>query len=80
MRELHVSTQTTPVELADFFNQLLPDEEVGGRPGAEGTVVLYACSDAPNAWAYCGMRNAIAARVAIDVIVQHVAGMPGAQP
>lgn len=80
MRELHVSTQTTPVELADFLNQLLPDQEIGGRPGAEGAVVLYACSEAPNDRTYCGMRNAIAARVAIDVIVQHVTGMPGAQP
>lgn len=80
MRELHVSTQITPVELADFFNQLLPDQEIGGRPGADGAVVLYAGSDASGAQAYGGMRNAVAARVAIEVVLQQVAGMPGAQP
>lgn len=80
MRELHVSTQTTPVELAAFCNRLLPDEEIGGRPGADGTVVLYACSAAQHAHAYRGMRNVIAVRVAMDVVLQHVAGMPGAQP
>ena len=79
MRELHVTTQTTPVELADFFNRLLPDDEVGGRPGAEGAVVLYVCDEAPSSYAYANMRNAVAARVAIDVVLQHVAAMPGAQ-
>ena len=78
MRELSVSTQTTPVELADLFNHLLPDDKIGGRQGADGAVVLYAFSDGrlpllhPDSWA------AIAARVAIDVVLQHVAGMPGA--
>jgi hypothetical protein len=80
MRELHVSTQTTPVELADFFNRLLPDDEVGGKPGAEGAIVLYVCDEAPSAYAYSSMRTAVAARVAIDVVLQHVAAMPGAQP
>ena len=78
MRELAVSTQTTPVELADLFNQLLPDDKVGGRPGADGAVVLYACSDGGSPLLHPGSRAAIAARVAIDVVLQHVAGMPGA--
>ncbi len=80
MRELHVSTQTTPVELADFFNRLLPDNEVGGRSGADGAVVLYVCDDVACVYGYSSMRNAVAARVAIDVVLQHVANMPGAQP
>ena len=79
MRELHVSTQTTPVELADFFNRLLPDDEVGGKAGAEGVIVLYVCNAPPSAYAYSSMRTAVAARVAIDVILQRVAAMPGAR-
>lgn len=78
MRELAVSTQTTPVELADLFNHLLPDEKVGGRPGADGAVILYACSDGGSPVLHPGSRAAIAARVAIDVVLQHVDGMPGA--
>lgn len=79
MRELSVSTQTTPAELATLFNSLLPDEEVGGRPGPDGEVILYACGDSSRDRAE-DPRAAIAARVAIDVVLQHVYGMPGAQP
>lgn len=79
MRELSVSTQTTPPELATLFNSLLPDEEVGGRPGPDGEVILYACGDSSRDRAE-DPRVAIAARVAIDVVLQHVYGMPGAQP
>lgn len=78
MRELSVSTQTTPVELADLFNNLLPDEKVGGRPGADGAVVLYVCRDGRSPVLHPGSRAAIAARVAIEVVLQHVTGMPGA--
>jgi hypothetical protein len=78
MRELSVSTQTTPVELADLFNGLLPDDEVAGRPGADGAVVLYVCSDRRSPLRHASSPAAIAARVAIDVVLQHVEGMPGA--
>ena len=78
MRELSVSTQTTPVELANLFSHLLPDDKVGGRPGGDGAVVLYVCSDGQVPVLHPGSRAAIAARVAIDVVLQHVAGMPGA--
>jgi hypothetical protein len=78
MRELAVGTQTTPVELADLFNELLPDDKVGGRPGADGAVILYVCSDGGSPVLHPGSRAAIAARVAIDVVLQHVDGMPGA--
>ncbi len=78
MRELSVSTQTTPVELADLFSHLLPDDTVGGRPGRDGALVLYVCSDGQLPVLHPGSRAAIAARVAIDVVLQHVAGMPGA--
>lgn len=80
MPELQVSTQTTPVELADFFNRLQPDDAVGGKPAAQGAIILYVCDAAQHAYPYSGMRDAVAARVAIDVVLQHVAGMPGAQP
>jgi hypothetical protein len=78
MRELAVSTQTTPVELADLFNQLLPDDKVGGRPGPDGAVILYVCSDGRSPVPHPDSRAAIAARVAIDVVLQQVEGMPGA--
>lgn len=80
MRELSVSTQTTPVELANLFNSLLADDEVGGRRGADGAVVLYGCGNAPLPFDLARGRAVIAARVAIDVVLQHVAGMPGARP
>lgn len=80
MRELSVSTQTTPVELAALFNHLSPDDEVAGKPGADGAVVLYACSDDPSPARLASGRSAIAARVAIEVVLQQVDGMPGAQP
>jgi hypothetical protein len=78
MRELSVSTQTTPVELADLFNGLLPDDEVAGKPGADGAVILYVCRDSRSPLHHASSRAAIAARVAIDVVLQHVEGMPGA--
>lgn len=80
MQELIVSTQTTPVELARLFDGLAPDNEVGGRPGADGTVILYVCNDGRTPWRPASRRAAISARVAIDVVLQHVDGMPGAQP
>lgn len=80
MQELIVSTQTTPVELARLFDGLAPDNEVGGRPGADGTVVLYVCNDGRSPWRPPSRRAAISARVAIDVVLQHVDGMPGARP
>ena len=80
MRELSVSTQTTPVELAELFNRLSPNDEIGGKPGVDGAVVLYICGNARLASQAARLRTAIAARVAIDVVLQHVEGMPGAQP
>lgn len=80
MRELAVSTQTTPVELADFSRGLLPDDTVGGRPGTDGAVILYVKSGRQCAQHPASVRAVIAARVAIDVVLQQVDGMPGAQP
>ena len=80
MRELAVSTQTTPVELANLFNGLLPDETVGGKPGADGAVILYGSNDGQASRFPASGRAVIAARVAIDVVLQQVDGMPGAQP
>jgi hypothetical protein len=80
MRELSVSTQTTPVELATMFNSLAPDDEIGGKPGADGAVILYVCGDRRSPMRDASGQVAITARVAIDVVLQHVDGMPGAQP
>lgn len=80
MRELTVTTQTTPVELAGLLDGLAPDDEIGGKPGADGAVVLYVCSDGRSPGCPAGSRAAISARVAIDVVLQQVDGMPGAQP
>lgn len=80
MRELSVSTLTTPVLLAEFFRQLDPSLAVAGRPGPEGAVVLYGCEKATSSLDFEDSREAIAARVAIEVVMQQVAGMPGAKP
>jgi hypothetical protein len=79
MRELLVSTQTSPVELAAMFNDLVPNDEIGGRQGADGALILYACGDGHSPAQSVNGRAAITARVAIDVVLQHVEGMPGAQ-
>jgi hypothetical protein len=79
MRELAVGTQTTPVELADLFNGLLPDDIVGGKPGANGAVVLFGTNGGLVTLNPASNRAVIAARVAIDVVLQQVDGMPGAQ-
>jgi hypothetical protein len=79
MRKLSVTTLTTPVELADLFNDLSPDDEVGGKPGIDGAVVLYVCCGGGSSpLRYASSRSAVAARVAIDVVLQQVEGMPGA--
>lgn len=78
MRELSVSTQTTPIELAAFFDGLAPDDEIGGRPGQDGAVVLYVHNDLRPAFQHAIPEAAIAAGVAIDVVLQHVEYMPGA--
>jgi len=80
MRELIVSTQTSPVELAAMFNDLEPKDEIGGRQGADGVLILYPCGDGHSPAHSVNGRAAITARVAIDVVLQHVEGMPGAQP
>ena len=80
MRELAVGTQTTPVELANFFNMLEADAVVGGKPGADGAVVLFGRDDGHSAPYPASGRTVIAARVAIEVVLQQVDGMPGARP
>jgi len=80
MPELIVGTHTTPVELADFFNQLNPDDEVAGKPGKEGSVTLYASSGIAAGHGSRKMRELVAARVAVEVVLQHVTGMPGTRP
>nr|WP_314628166.1 hypothetical protein [uncultured Noviherbaspirillum sp.] len=79
MRELAVGTQTTPVELAELFNGLSPDDIVGGKPGADGAVVLFGSYGGLVTLNPASNRAVIAARVAIDVVLQRVEGMPGAQ-
>jgi hypothetical protein len=80
MPELIVGTHTTPVELADFFNQLNPDNEVAGRPGKDGSVTLYASNGIAASHGSRKMRELVAARVAVEVVLQHVTGMPGTKP
>ena len=75
MKQLAVDTCTTMEELALFIQSLPSNGILGGVPGADGMVVLYAAqvrgaSDIP-------LRERLAARVAVDVVLQQVAGMPG---
>jgi len=80
MRQLTVGTHTTPIELADFFNRLSADDEVAGKPGKEGTVTLYVSSGTTPRHGSRKIRELVAARVAVEVVLQHVTGMPGARP
>lgn len=78
MGQLAVTTCTTIEELALFVQSSPPGSMLGGILGEEGVVTLYAAdASAPGADAI-PLRDRLAARVAVDVILQQVAGMPGA--
>lgn len=75
MKELAVTTGTTLEALASFVNALPAGSLLGGRSGVDGAVILrVADSDGVGA----SLRERLAARVAVEVVVQQVAGMPGA--
>ncbi|WP_194712194.1 hypothetical protein [Noviherbaspirillum soli] len=78
MRQLAVNTCTTVEELALFIHSLPPNSMLGGVPGEDGTVMLYAANATASSAADVPLRDRLAARVAVDVVLQQVAGMPGA--
>lgn len=77
-RELAVSTCTGIDELAAFINSLPARARLGGRPGPDGVVFLHVGGDGPVALAEAGLRSRVAARIAVEVVLQQVMGMPGA--
>lgn len=80
MKELAVDICTTVEELAVFVNSLSSDSILGGVSGTNGVVTLYtADTSAPGAEKML-LRNRLAARVAVEVVLQQMAGMPGATP
>jgi hypothetical protein len=78
MRELAVNTCTTVEELALFINSLPPDAILGGMSGADGMVILYAADTGAPDFEKMPLRDRLAARVAVEVVLYQVAGMPGA--
>lgn len=78
MRQLAVNTSTTVEELALFIHSLAPNSILGGVSGADGMVILYAADAAASGASDIPLRDRLAARVAVDVVLQQVAGMPGA--
>ena len=78
MKQLAVNTCTTIEELAIFIQSLLPNGILGGTSGADGMVVLYASEAAASNASDIPLRDRLAAQVAVDVVLQQVAGMPGA--
>jgi hypothetical protein len=65
-------------ELAAFINSLPAGARLAGRPGPDGVVFLHVAGDGPGALAETGLRARVAARVAVEVVLQQVMGMPGA--
>ena len=78
MGQLAVTTCTTVEELALFIQSMPSDSLLGGMPGEEGVVILYAADASASGADAVPLRNRLAARVAVDVVLQRVAGMPGA--
>ncbi|HEX8882937.1 MAG TPA: hypothetical protein VF797_00420 [Noviherbaspirillum sp.] len=78
MRQLAVSTCTTVEELALFIQSLPSNSILGGVSGADGMVILYAADATTLCVSDVPLRDRLAAQVAVDVILQQVAGMPGA--
>ena len=78
MRQLGVNIYTTVEELALFIQSLPSNSILGGRPGEDGMVTLYAADATASGVNDISLRNRLAAKVAVDVILQQVAGMPGA--
>lgn len=78
MRQLAVNTCTTVEELAIFIQSLPSNSILGGVSGADGMVILYAADATALCVSDVPLRDRLAAQVAVDVILQQVAGMPGA--
>ena len=78
MKQLAVNTCTTIEELAIFIQSLPSNGILGGTSGADGMVVLYASDAAASNASDIPLRDRLAAQVAVDVVLQQVAGMPGA--
>ena len=78
MRRLAVDTCTTVEELAFFIQSLPCDHILGGVPGEDGRVMLYAADATTSNANDIPLRDRLAARVAVEVVLQRVAGMPGA--
>jgi hypothetical protein len=78
MGQLAVTTCTTVEELAFFIQSLPPNSILGGVPEDEGMVMLYAADATALGADAIPLRDRLAARVAVDVVLQRVAGMPGA--
>jgi hypothetical protein len=78
MRELAVDTCTTVEELALFINSSPPDGLLGGVSGADGMVILYAADMSAHEAGKMPLRDRLAARVAVEVVLQKAACMPGA--
>lgn len=77
MKKLAVTTCTTVEELALFINSLPSDSILGGNSGADGMVVLYALDCDAAGSGGVPLRDRVAARVAVEVSLQQIAGMPG---
>jgi hypothetical protein len=78
MRQLAVNTCTTVEELALFIQSLPSNSILGGVSGADGMVILYAADATISCVSDIPLRDRLAARVAVEVILQQVTGMPGA--
>jgi hypothetical protein len=76
MAKLNVGTHTTPLELADFFKRLQPGDTVAGKPGHDGAVVLYVNANGDENRL---QEELIAARVAVEVVLQPMENILGAE-
>lgn len=80
VNKLTVDSLTTPADLAEFVKKLEDNDQIRGKPAEKGRVILYARKSCPEPVSKQEKRNdRDAARVAVEVILQSMNGVAGAE-
>jgi hypothetical protein len=79
MAQLNVGTDTTPLELADFFRRLHADDTVSGKRGSHGELVLYANVRGSARKLLSSLEECTVTRVAVEVVLHPLSNVVGAE-
>lgn len=79
MAQLSVGTETTPLELADFFRRLDANDTVSGKQGNDGQLVLYTNPRGQSRRLLSSIEERTVTRVAVEVVLQPLGKVVGAE-